>query len=432
MILTGRRPHLSVALLLLALTRAAAVPAHDGFPENYEIRAKYRELIFGPSNGLLEFDPTIEEQAGQVSTVSMRVQRQNDAFYVLVTNEIAGAYPIHSSGSYVIKRDMNTGDLVQIKIFLSGEPGTFARISPLGGRARMDVFLMDRPVFQNVVLPIPLEQLVVEPISTIVQASNRYVDWRLLFPPVQRPTDLTALSMVSTLRALLGSLRDSDDGAMDATGTYRFIEDLTENLQSGFNCSGFAKWVVDGLYLPRTGGMLPIELLKEKHVDRRGNDWSERYEDDRDPFFGLDWTRNLAAAIGSLNAQSRVDTEAADVRHVPFAQYVEDVGYRVEDLELVLYLLARLEPGHFYVGSVNREYGDAPVLRQHMHVVVLFPYFDAAGRFQAAVMERNLETGIASLRGRYAGDYIHLVRIPVSESYLLPSVSAVSDGRAWR
>ena len=424
---TRLRSTLCAALLFLTLVRAVAVPSHGGFPENYATRAKYRDLIFGSSNSLAEFDPTIEEQVGQVPRVSLSVQRQSDSFYLVFANEDTGAYPIHSSGSYVIKRDIETGDFVQIKIFLSGEPGTFARILPAGNRSRMDVFLMDRPIARNVVLPMPLERLALEPLATIVQASNHYIDWGLLLPQPQRPSDLTTTSMVGTLRRLLGSLKDSDDGAMDANGTYRFIEDLTVNLQSGFNCSGFAKWVVDGLYLPRTGSMLPIELLKEKHVDRRGNQWSERYEDDRDPYFGLDWTRNLAVAMRSLDSQRRVDTEAADVRAVPFADYIEDVGYPLADLETVLYLLTRLEPGHFYVGSVNREYGEAPVLRQHVHVVVIFPYIDADGRFQTTVMERNLETSIDSLRGRYGGDFIHLVRIPVSESYLPPSVSAVTD-----
>ncbi|MFA7565651.1 MAG: hypothetical protein WCY01_01390, partial [Alkalispirochaeta sp.] len=95
----------------------------------------------------------------------------------------------------------------------------------------------------------------------------------------------------------------------------------------------------------------------------------------------------------------------------PFARYVEDVGYRVESLSAVLYWLARNEPGTFYLGSVNRLFGSDPVLRQHTHVVVLFPWFDESGRFQVSVMERNVETSLSSLEKRYGKDYIHLVRV---------------------
>jgi len=43
-----------------------------------------------------------------------------------------------------------------------------------------------------------------------------------------------------------------------------------------------------------------------------------------------------------------------------------------------------------------------PTLRQHHHVIVLFPYFDARGSFQVVVMERNQETSLASLLGATA------------------------------
>jgi hypothetical protein len=115
-----------------------------------------------------------------------------------------------------------------------------------------------------------------------------------------------------------------------------------------------------------------------------------------------------------------IDPEALDVRNVPSAQYTEDVGYRVDTLTSVLYRLARRDPGTFYLGSVNRLFGEDPVLRQHTHVVALFPYFDRAGTFHVAVMERNVETSVASLERRYGNDFIHLVRVPGSDDFTPP------------
>jgi len=229
--------------------------------------------------------------------------------------------------------------------------------------------------------------------------------------------------MLSKLRSELAFLVDSDDGAMDKNGEYRLIADLSLNPEKGFNCSGFVKWIVDGLYGPRAGELLSIEELKRKHLGYRGNAWSEKYEYERDPYFGLDWSRNLATAVLSLQSGAGVDPEAADVRSVPFFEYFEDVGFRVEDLDLLMYLLARTEPGHFYIGSINRDFGADPVLKQHVHLVALFPYFDEAGVFKTAVMERNVETGIQSLKTRFPSDHIHLVRLPASGDFAPPPLN---------
>jgi hypothetical protein len=51
------------------------------------------------------------------------------------------------------------------------------------------------------------------------------------------------------------------------------------------------------------------------------------------------------------------------------------------------------------------------VLHQHTHVALLFPMFDETGRFRIVVMERNVETGVVSLQGRYPGTHVHLVQV---------------------
>ncbi|MBT3274505.1 MAG: hypothetical protein HN368_15220, partial [Spirochaetales bacterium] len=288
-------PIIFLGLLIFTMSSTVfAIPlkTFEAFPENYETRIKHRELIFGSKNDIFSFESAVYPQNGDGANVSMQVLRQNESFYLLFTNQDGVDYPIYSRGSYIIKRNDASGAFEQIKIFVRSEPGSFVRILPDGGRSTMDVFLMDVPIFKNVILPITLEQLSVEPFSRIVEASRYQVDWTIITQRQQRQGDREIKGIVDTLRPLLASLRDSDDGALDTDGTFKFIDDLTQNLESGFNCSGFAKWVVDGLYLPRTGESLPIELLKVKHLDSRGNEWSRRYEDERDPYFGLDWSRN--------------------------------------------------------------------------------------------------------------------------------------------
>lgn len=211
---------------------------------------------------------------------------------------------------------------------------------------------------------------------------------------------------------------------MDENGNLVLIESLVlQDQQPGFNCSGFAKWIVDGLSMGLYGTYLPIEPLKMKHLDLRGHRWSDPLEDARDPYFGLDWTRNLATTMLSAREGGRsVHPEEADVRSVPFVRYVEDIGYPVNRLAQIMYLLAVREPGNIYIASLNREFGSDPPLNQHVHVAVLFPYFDSKGRFFVDVMERNVETSLASLDRRYGRDSVHLVRVQADDSYTPPVI----------
>ena len=193
-------------------------------------------------------------------------------------------------------------------------------------------------------------------------------------------------------------------------------------VSGGFNCSGFAKWVVDGFYAPLTGRISSIEDAKRR-MNGRGNRWSDRYEYERDPYFGLDWTRNLALLLGNGSRRTPdLTVEDVDVREVPFFSYVPDVGYEIQDLEPLMFLLTQLEPGHFYLGSVNDVMDEDPYLRQHFHVAVFFPYFDSLGRFKIAVFERNVESPLdAFVRGN-AGRRVHLVRLPLLRSFDPPLV----------
>jgi hypothetical protein len=110
--------------------------------------------------------------------------------------------------------------------------------------------------------------------------------------------------------------------------------------------------------------------------------------------------------------------EDFDVRRAEYLEYREDVGYPVEDLELLLFLETAANPGNFYIGSLNREYGTDPVLRQHFHLVVMIPYFTPAGAIRVAVFDRNREATLKGTIERYADAYIHLVRMPLGEKFL--------------
>lgn len=416
--MTHRSP-LALAILVAA---AAVLPAE--IPDTSDVRARYADAIIAP---LREFAavPSAEHEsfASGVNTL-VTTQRNESNRYLLFVPELDGDFPVWSEGSYIVRRRISDGVLDQIKIFIRSDPGFFVRVWPVSAnRSAVSVFIAGVQLYRTVPLPLAIERVAEVPFSTIVDLTRAQIDWELVFPEIESRYHRTVSGMAERARGMLSSLPDAEDGAMDEDGNLVFIETLVlQDQQPGFNCSGFAKWIVDGLHMGLYGSFLPIDPLKTKHLDLRGHRWSEPREDDRDPYFGLDWTRNLATTMLSASHGGRdVHPESADVREVRYANYVEDVGFAVERLPLVLYELAVHEPGHFYIASFSREFGSPP-LNQHVHVAVLFPYFDDTGRFFVDVMERNVETSLESIDRRYHNDSIHLVRVRADDAYMPPVI----------
>lgn len=391
-----------------------------GIPDAVDLRTSLRSAITGSAWSVrrLPAETYTSETAG--TRVKFQVVTQNEAFYILLVNSHEGIYPLYGSGTYIIKRSVDDGSFIQAKIFLKNDPDTFVRLFPFGDRAKLELYLYGTLIHQDLVLPLSFEDLLFSPFNRLVSITSGRIDWSLILPDPPESRSWIA-GMIDVLRNTLPLLPDMEDGAMDDSGRFVYIETGERESGGGFNCSGFAKYVADGIYYGRYGRLMPIEPLKLKHPDLRGDPWSRRFEDERDPFFGLDWTRNIAS---TLNGKSSGSYEDMDVRYVPHARYIEDVGYSMENLKMVLYYLALEFPGSFYLGSVNAQFGNDPVLRQHIHVVVLMPYINMKGDLVAAVFERNMETSVESLLRRYPGENIHLTRIQGSRNFTLPMLPA--------
>jgi hypothetical protein len=420
--MSGFRLALCAAMLFVV---TAIAFAQTGLPpDTSDVRSEYAEIAVSLLRDLTRLPTTIHESRGGTDTL-VTVEQNSDHVYLLFVPERDGEFPIDTAGTYILRRRRSDGEIDQLKIFLRSDSRFFVRIWPeTSQRSTMSVYLAGAPIALSIPVPLGIETILAQPLDLLFRSAEARVDWSLFYPE----TDLSEYQLVEwmadTTRSMLHTLPDADDGAMDEDGNLVFIESLVlQDQGAGFNCSGFAKWVVDGLHMGLFGSYLSIDQLKEKHLDLRGNEWSQAHEDDRDPYFGLDWTRNLATAMMSSREGGReIDPESADVRSVPFAEYVEDVGYPVARLEQLMYLLAIREPGYIYLASFNEEFGERPVLHQHVHVAVLFPYFDEHGEFQVDVMERNVEASTKSLLRRYGEDSVHLVRVRADYSYTPPLI----------
>ncbi|MDR1352619.1 MAG: hypothetical protein LBK05_04975 [Treponema sp.] len=431
-------------LLLLAISLWAADSPSSKIEDDSALRRSLKESWLTEAPGkVLAARPSVHTLPGG-GRVQVRAEERGSELAVIFARELvttggrgSGSFPGWAQGSWVFSRDRRDGSLISIRTFPGRDPYTYVQFRPLaGGKSQMDTVIYDAYLVQSHALPVTIERIMEIPLEEVFRAAGAAFPRRYFDPHPGLYRDLLALA--ARIREELPSLSFRDDGAIDEQGRYVFINTLSpQDGRGGLNCSGFAKWVVDGILRPLTGTRLPVEALKQP-FGKRGSSFTEPYERLRDPFFGLDWTRNLASRANSaLLSPVFGQIEEFEVRSAPFGSlivrdrrgapagsrpypgFLLNAGFGVEGLDALLYTLAIDEPGRIYLASVNNEINspNPPRMRQHFHIAVLVPYFNEYGVFRVAVFESAEETSFARFKSRYPGHCVNLAGIPVEGAF---------------
>ena len=350
-----------------------------------------------------------------------------------------GQFPGWAQGSWMLTRRKDTGAGTLIRIFLRSDQYTYVQFRPFNAeKCWMDAVLYGGYVVRSLPVAVPFERLYTMPLNDILKLAGDKFPRRYFDPDPVYYRD--SRKFIAQVRANLSALRFADDGAIDENGNYVFIETMQrQNAASqGLNCSGFTKWLIDGILRPVTGERLSIAPLKAPFGER-GSLFTEHWEERRDPYFGLDWIRNLASeANGTLRSDAYRALDEFEVRSNNFSSvlistnrtfavnsypgFFGEAGYGIEGLHPLLYTMAIDEPFKFYLAAVNTEIGETitpanlrgtPRLRQYFHVAALVPYFDEYGVFKIAVFESAAETSFNAFKSRYPNHFVNLVQIPV-------------------
>jgi len=351
-----------------------------------------------------------------------------------------GEFPGWAQGSWMLTRRKDTGQGVQIRIFLRSDQNTHIQFRRFDeDKCHLDVVIYGGLITRSIPVAVTFERLYTMQLSEILKLVEDKFPMRYFEPDTSVYRD--ARRFIAQVRSQLGNLRYRNDGAIDENGNYVLIETLRNQTYSspGLNCSGFSKWLIDGILRPVTGKRLPITPLKAPFGDR-GSSFTEIWEESRDIFFGLDWIRNLAAeANGTLRSPEYRKLEEFEVRIDNFSfilvnqnrafvtnsypGFLREAGYGVEGLHPLLYTLAIDEPFCFYLAAVNKEMSSpssrrgTPSLRQYFHIAAFVPYFDENGNFKIVVFESAEETTFAGFLRRQTGNYVNLVKIPISTAF---------------
>jgi hypothetical protein len=357
--------------------------------------------------------------------VMLALSSNAEGLKIQFVNRRGGDYPAWSQGSWVLTRSRARGGaLMDARVYYRSDPSAFAYFRRLGvNRCAMDVYYRGALLARGLNLAMGLEDVARLPLARLASLTEDRFDWALVEPDPARWAGgewSSAASLVASIRAALPGLSYADDGAQDYDGTYVRIADLRpQEGKGGLNCSGFAKWVMDGFYRAASGSMMSVADLKEERDALRPHEEGER-EAKAQAYFGLDWARNLGLELDSaLYPSSAPGLTDHDIISAPFGflcpvpspllapaapkplpPYRPHVGFDLSALEPLLALRAISHPGDFYLVVLSKRTGD-PAYREYFHMAVLVPLYDERGDFSLRVFESAAETDFAGFLARH-------------------------------
>ena len=248
-----------------------------------------------PGNVLAKMPENYTLRGGSRIQVRVEVSNTNrEEFAIILAREQNGSFPGWAQGSWVLTRRLdNNPEGSRIRIFLKSDFNTYIQFRHFNDeKCLMDIVIYDSYVIRSLPVPVPFERLYVLPVEDVLSLAGDRFPRRYFEPQPGMYRD--SRSFINAVRSRLPELSFLDDGAINEKGDYVFINTLekqdlsAQGGQGGLNCSGFAKWIVDGILRPITEEWLPIEPLKAPFGDR-GSPFTDIWEESRDPFFGLDW-----------------------------------------------------------------------------------------------------------------------------------------------
>ncbi|PIE04106.1 MAG: hypothetical protein CSA76_05930 [Spirochaetales bacterium] len=427
-------PVLSVSAGEAELAPFRVMLEKSGFPENDETRRLNADNLKAPNYSAVETRLDIYRQMSDSRLVEFEVRKQAVEWYLIFRNQRGTepweTFPIWGRGNWVVKRSLLDGAYIQAKIFIQDNEESFVRLFPMeGGRCRLDVYLYGRQLGDDVIVPASFESLLFSPFARIMFLTQRSIPWKTVFPNPERIGYRRVAALAEVLSLYSGSIQEIPDAGIDGGGLNAYIDsgdlvpaELMEPGKTGLNCSGYVKWVADGIYSAwsRAPGalFLDVEELKKPGARRSRNSWNESYSASgkdarnsmesllRDPFFGLDWNRNIARIIREAQlgrALSSAEWAALDSSPLPGVSWVENMGYPLDALGTALYQLASAYPGKIWLAAVNSPFRPEPSaddprplsLHQYWHVAILAPWFDdgSEGREKGTFRVAVLDTG---------------------------------------
>lgn len=443
---------IALAGLFVFSTPAFALYNKYGVPDSSEIRKDLVELWFeAPLSSVRMNRPEIRTNSiGE--KFQIRLEETEDSFNIFVApyarievdvysdkgkeTLVQDIYPGDAPGSFVLVRDKKTGKALRIRYYFSADSEVFVQFTPFERTAYADYVIFDSYAARGIPTGLSFNRFYSASFEQIVRWTKSTLPWQ--YNKIYTDSYSSVLQMIGLLRERNSSVLFTEDAMYDENGQPVYIstgkkmtvqkEDEGKLLLSG---AGYLKWIADGIIEPLTGGRLKREPLLLSTVEYKDVGFQGILSENYAISFSLDWIRNLASAVVSVrNSRTYLYNESGvDVKIEPFTSemtengivnslgYVENSGYRVQNLKSILYVLAVTEPETLYFGAIRETDHRSPEVKVFNEACVFFPYFDEKGRFNCVIFKDGSEIPFDDFYSRYCLDFVSLVRLQASKDF---------------
>lgn len=336
-------------------------------------------------------------------------------------------YPAEATGSWILIRDSATGEPKCIRWYFTGDSGVYVQLRRSDAtpdeKSLADFVMFGNYTARDVPVGVPLNFFYDKSIDELMSITRYSLPWIKtgFYPEIYNDV----LQMTAVIRENLDRFEYLEDAAYDEMGNLYSIKNGTPMAGNGsqkllVSSAGFVKWIVDGLVRPLSGSGLLLSPLMEKTESYKSGSLADSMSQLYDTTLGLDWIRNLAAAMVSIYSgrDYTYGTSGVQVNYSPFnGAYLDKAGIKIEYLKSMFYYLAGNEPDRFYLGAVRHAVNNGTEFIVYNKCVAFFPAFDRNGRFTVAVFTDGEEVSIDDFMDDNKGDFIQLVRLQASEQF---------------
>ena len=441
--------------LLLLLLAAPVFADYNswGIPDSSEIRKGLRERWFEASLAdvrmnlpeiydnkagekfqvrLEETDSTYMIFVAPCSTINVKVYSSKGVSY-----EQQEVYPGEAPGSWVLVCDKKTEKPLRIRWYFSVDSDVYIQFTPYGKTAIADLLIYGNYASKGSSTGIPFTALYDVSFEDVIKMTSISLPWK--YVTVDGDKYGSVLQMAGVIQQNLGRIMYVQNAVYNENGELvqmtngkPFDTDDLDPTKLYLSSPGFVKWIADGLVEPIAGSKLKREPLTVETVSVKENGYQGVLSQKYNLFFSLDWIRNIAAAVVSVN-NGRVymyNESGSDVTINPFAAtitnagtlntvtFIEDTGYNVSVLKSLLYVLAATESGNFYFGAIREtDKTVTPEMKVFNDCVVFFPYFSSNGSFGCFVFMNGRQISLDDFCMIYSDDYVYLTRARASNNF---------------
>jgi hypothetical protein len=453
MVITCRRIFSTSLFFVIVCISVYAEYNHYEIPDSSEIRGKLVETWFEAPLDDVRMNRQELRQNKAGKQFQIRLEESETTFSVFVSPradipvdvysdkgkrmEMQSVYPGDAPGSWMLTRNKRSGTPSCIRYYFSRDSDVYVQFIPSKNNAYADFIIFGGYAARQIPTGLPFERFYTASFADIISWTKNTLPWEYVSPH----TDMyhSTLQMINVIREKLPDLVYAEDAMYDendepvyiSTGKRREIAEEDADKIS-LSSAGFIKWIADGLVNPIAGSSLRREPLLVHTVDNDPLGYQGIMSEKYSTSFALDWTRNIAAAVLSVNAGRNYlyEKSGVDMTEEPFSAgvtaggiintvgYIKDSGYPSVIIKSLMYVFASKYPGECYLAAVREtDRRASPEVKVFNQCAILFPYFDTEGKFNCVVFRNGVESKIDDFYRSNSSNFIHLTRMKTSDKF---------------